>query len=196
MFLPYSSPNMWTTQAMVALWQPCPWFVDSLIYILSKIFSSSSTPRSQKSGQLPSHRHEDVVYLQYIYGISFFVTFLSHVSTVSLMLFSKNPDHSFSHMFLHPTSHASTDMTLVQGMLAIFQADFWIIFASSVLWAYLAILDAKRVGLSDVNVWTAGVMLAFGSVLVGPGAVVAGVWYWREGRMVEAEEKMEKEKTR
>ena len=59
--------------------------------------------------------------------------------------------------------------------LAIFQADFWIIFASSVLWAYLAILDAKRVGLTDVNVWMAGVLLVVESVLVGPGAVVSGV---------------------
>jgi hypothetical protein len=109
-----------------------------------------------------------------------------------MMLFSANPAHSFTHMFLHPTSHSSAEMTLVQGMLAIFQADFWIIFASSVLWAHLAILDAKRVGLTDVNVWMAGVLLVLETVLVGPGAVVSGVWYWREGRMVDAEERKEK----
>ena len=193
MFLPYSSPNMWTTQAMVALWQPCPLYVDILIWVFSK-FSSSATTMSppHQQGIKRSSRDADIPYLTRIYISSCLVTAVSHLTILYLTLFSSNPSYSFKRMFLHPTSHSSTSMSLVQGIHAIFQADFWIIFAGSLIWAFLGVWDLKRVGNTEVSLWAAGGMMVVGAVLVGPGAVVAGVWCWREGRLAGAEGEGEK----
>jgi hypothetical protein len=186
-FIPYSAPDMWTTQAAVAFWQPSPWYVDILIWVFSKLYSGGST--TDRSSQ---NRNTDVPYLSRIYLTSFLVTGILHLFIIYLVVFSPNPQHSFSHMLLEPILYPSTQTSLVQGIYGIFLADFWIIFASSLFWAYLAIWDLKRVRLADVNMWTAGTLIVIGTVAVGPGAVVTAVWYWRENRCVEGEKEKEK----
>ncbi|ETI28353.1 hypothetical protein G647_00802 [Cladophialophora carrionii CBS 160.54] len=190
-FLPYSAPDMWTTQAAVAFWQPSPWYVDILIWVFAKLYSGRSSTKSS-----PSNRNSDILHLNRIYLTSFLVTGMLHLFIIYLILFSPNSEHSFSHMFLDPFSYSSTQMSMVQGMHGIFLADFWIIFASSLLWAYLALWDLKRVKLADVNLWSVGILLAIGTVAVGPGAVVTGVWYWREKQLTGQEKEKEKEKAR
>ncbi|KIW73136.1 hypothetical protein PV04_01277 [Phialophora macrospora] len=186
-FLPYSAPDMWTTQAVVAFWQASPWYVDILICVFSKLYSGGSTTASSSQ-----NRNSDIPYLSRIFLTSFLVTGILHLFIVYLVVFSPDPQHSFSHMFLGPILYPSTQTSMVQGMHGIFLADFWIIFASSLVWAYLAIWDLKRVRLADVNLWTAGLLVVVGSVAVGPGALLTAVWYWRETRLI----KVEKEKER
>ncbi len=62
----------------------------------------------------------------------------------------------------------------------IFQVDFWIISAASLVWAYLAVWDLKRIGKTDVSLIQTTAAILLGSIVVGPAAAVTGVWYWRE----------------
>ena len=71
-------------------------------------------------------------------------------------------------------------MSLVQGLHLIFLWDFWIIFFASLVWTYLSIWDLKRVGKTDVSLLQGLALLLGGTIVVGPAATVAGVWYWRE----------------
>ncbi|OAP57534.1 hypothetical protein AYL99_08272 [Fonsecaea erecta] len=191
MFLPYSAPDLWTTQAMVALWQPSPWYVDALVGLLARFYSGSVSgtivrPKEEQE-QKASSRHNDVRYLNRIYTVSFAVAALSHAAVVLICLFSPDPQHSFQHMFLPPAA-ADVQASLVQGIHGIFQADYWIIFGASLAWAYLAIWDLKRAGLRhDVNLGTALGAMALGCVVLGPAATVTLVWWWREGVLVAAE---------
>ncbi|EXJ70237.1 uncharacterized protein A1O5_06305 [Cladophialophora psammophila CBS 110553] len=193
MFLPYSAPDLWTTQAMVALWQPCPGYVDALLWLLSKVYSHAGSSQGHAAAAAQQAKHEkasstqeadDVRYLNTVYTVSFAVAALSHVAVVLTCLFSSDSQHSFEHMFL-PPSAGEVQLSLVQGIHGIFQADFWIIFAASAVWAYLAIWDLKRVGLKkDINLGTALVGLVLGCVALGPAATITLVWWWREGVMV------------
>ena len=79
-------------------------------------------------------------------------------------------------------------MTMVQGMHLIFQVDYWIIFGASLVWAFQAVYDLKRLGRTDVSLWaTAGLMVG-GTLLNGPGTVITAVWWWREGKLAEGKE--------
>jgi hypothetical protein len=190
LYLPYSAPDMWTTQAMIILWQPSPWFVDILTWTLSKLFSDKSTAHSTVT---TGTRAADLSFLRNIYAAAILVTTSMHFWIVYLCTFSPNPEHSFRRLFLHPTGYRPVEMSLAQGLHAIFQADFWIIFAASVAWAYLAVLDLQRVGIAkNTSLVGMAVSMMLGSLVIGPGAVVAAVWWWREGRMAEAEERIEK----
>ncbi|OQV04581.1 hypothetical protein CLAIMM_09441 [Cladophialophora immunda] len=187
MFLPYSAPDLWTTQAMVAFWQPSPWYVDGLLWLLPKFYPGGASTTHARAKQEKASGHDDIGYLNTVYMVSFAVAALSHVAVMSTCLLSSNPQHSFQHMFLPPSAdgvHAS----LVQGIHGIFQADYWIIFAASVAWAYLAIWDLKRAGLKrDVGLGAALAAMVLGCVVLGPAATVTLVWWWREGVLVAAE---------
>lgn len=178
MFLPYSDENLWTTQAMVALWQPCPWFVDALLWLFSMACSGTETPKQQKKSL-----SGDIEYLDSIYSVAFVVAALSHVGTALVCLVSNDPQHSFSYVFMMRSS--TEEISLVQGMHAIFKADFWIIFVASLVWAFLAVWDCKRSGLAEISLGQAALAILIGAILVGPAATVTGVWYWREHIMVE-----------
>ncbi|KIX06405.1 uncharacterized protein Z518_04381 [Rhinocladiella mackenziei CBS 650.93] len=173
MFLPYSDTDHWTTQAMVALWQPCPWFVDALGWVLSIVYSSMDSQTPQKQASLL-----DIAYLDTIYTVAFVVSALSHIGTLLVCLLSGDPQHSFNHIFF--SRSGIREPSLTEGLRAIFQADFWIIFASSLVWAFLAIWDLKRIAKTEVSLSAAVAALLLGSVCVGPAAAVAAVWYWRE----------------
>lgn len=190
-FLPYSAPHLWTTQAAVALWQPCPWFVDGLLWLLASLLSVSSSPQTTTPvGRGPKGRKKtappDLAYLDTLYAVAFTVAAFAHVASMLTCLLSANSAQlSFAHVFLIQSGGGELSMT--QGMHAIFQADFWIIFASSLIWAFVAAWDLKRLGKTDVSLATVFVAILVGSVLVGPAATLAGVWHWREHVMVAEE---------
>ncbi|EXJ92529.1 hypothetical protein A1O3_01081 [Capronia epimyces CBS 606.96] len=179
MFLPYSDSDLWTTQAMIALWQPSPWFVNAILWILSTFYGSMD---SQTAGQESSLR--DMKYLDSTYMVVFLVSVISHFGTVLVCLLSDDPQHSFSHAFVPHVRHVEPNLT--EGLHAIFQYDFWIIFAASLLWIWLAVWDLKRVGKTNASLSRAALLILFGTIAVGPAATIVGVWYWREHVMAKA----------
>src|SRR5690349_294739 len=61
LYVPYG--NVFTTQGVVALWQPSPWMVNILLVALSTVFSAGQS--SLKQG--PEGTTADVKYLQRVY---------------------------------------------------------------------------------------------------------------------------------
>ncbi|MBV35867.1 MAG: hypothetical protein CMP47_10535 [Rickettsiales bacterium] len=173
MFFPYSEKNYWTTQGMVALWQPSPWFVNAILWACSSFYASSGSEAEDTVAPLV-----DVKYLGSIYSVALIVSAISHVATMSVCLFSGDLQHSFSHVFV-PGS-LTNDTPLFDALRMIFQVDFWIISAASLVWAYLAVWDLKRIGKTDVSLIQTTAAILLGSIVVGPAAAVTGVWYWRE----------------
>jgi hypothetical protein len=178
MFLPYSDENLWTTQGMVAFWQPCPWYVNAVLWVLSNFYAASATQDNRTKAPL-----RDVDYLGPAYKVAILVPAVTHIGTMFVCLLSNDPQHSFSHVFIPGLVTVETNLT--EALLWIFQIDFWIIFASSLAWAYLAMWDLKRTGATDVSLARAGVAILVGTIAVGPGATLAGVGYWREHAMAE-----------
>ena len=74
---------------------------------------------------------------------------------------------------------------LTEAMHFIFQVDWVVIFAASLVWCVQAIWDLRLMGKTDVGVGKGIMMVALGSLLLGPGAVIALVWLWREDKLVE-----------
>jgi len=175
MFLPYSDANLWTTQGMIALWQPCPFFVNVILWALSTVNASLDASTEESKPSLG-----DVEYLGSTYTVVFVVSALTHMGTVLVCLMSSDPHHSFGNVFL-PRSSDAPSLTAALG--GIFQVDFWIIFAASLAWACLAVWDLKRLGKTDISLGKVAALMAAGTVAVGPAATVTGVWYWREHAM-------------
>lgn len=184
LFLPDSDPEQKLRQFLVFFWQPCPLYVNGLLFVLSRVFSSpSDTPRAvEKKGASTATTVQDVKYLNSLYIVAFAVTAAAHFATFYIILTSTEPQHSFTHVFVKPYDWGQSGVT--KGLHAVFQADYWIIFLATLIWAYLAIWDLKRGRKTDVSLITAFLMIVIGSVVVGPAAVLAGVWYWRENVMV------------
>lgn len=187
LFLPDSDPEQKLRQFLVFLWQPSPLYVNGLLSILSRVFASSNTNtpalvEARKGTATVQEQNQDVKYLNSIYTVAFVATAAAHLATFYVMLTSTDPQHSFTHVFVKPHDWGQSGVT--KGLHAIFQADYWIIFLASLVWAYLAVWDLKRGGKTDVSLFTAAVLIVVGSAVVGPAAALAGVWYWRENVMV------------
>ncbi|KAF5555913.1 zeaxanthin epoxidase chloroplastic [Fusarium mexicanum] len=59
----------------------------------------------------------------------------------------------------------------------------FVYFLASYVWTVQAVWDLNRVGRANMNLFTASLCILLAFVSLGPGAVVAGVWYIREHAM-------------
>jgi len=179
LFLKDSSPELKMTQFLIFFWQPTPLFVNVILSVLSRFFySSNPAPKKGESGSST----QDVTYLNTTYITTFIVTAAAHIATFYVVLTSTDPHHSFTHVFVNPHDWGQSGVT--RGIHGVFQVDYWIIFLASLVWACLAVWDMRRVGKTNVSLVTSGALIVIGTILVGPAAVLAGVWYWRENLMV------------
>ncbi|EXJ70477.1 uncharacterized protein A1O5_06546 [Cladophialophora psammophila CBS 110553] len=71
-------------------------------------------------------------------------------------------------------------LDLVTGTRLLFQADEIACFAAAVLWLAFLTRDLKEAEMASIS-WLKAIALAIaGTYLLGPGAVVALTWWWRE----------------
>ncbi|KEF58274.1 uncharacterized protein A1O9_06200 [Exophiala aquamarina CBS 119918] len=179
LFINDSDPEQKRKQFLIFVWQPTPLYVNGILLLLSRFLSSGSPAPAKKESASSA---PDVKYLNTIYVAAFTATAAAHIATFYIILTSADPQHSFTHVFVKPHEWGQSGVT--KGLHAVFQADYWIIFLASLVWAYLAVLDLRRLGKTNVSLFTSGTLIVIGSVAVGPAAVLAGVWYWRESVMV------------
>lgn len=180
LFLDDPDPEQKMRQFLVFFWQPTPLYVNVILFLLSKLFGSGN-PAPKKGGNTsPTH---DVKYLNALYVVAFAVTAVAHIAAFYVVFTSTDPQHSFTHVFVKPHDWGQSGVT--KGLHAVFQADYWIIFIASLVWAYLAVCDLRRGGKTDVSRFQSAALIIIGSIVVGPAATLAGVWYWRENVMVQ-----------
>lgn len=179
LYIPHDT--VFTTQALVAFWQPTPIFVNILLLAFSEFFSIGyKDPKPSVEGTT-----DDVKYLQRVYLASFVVGAVSHWFTIAACLgfVSSDPNLSFFHAIwpnLDLMMGNRPPTGLYEGLHYIFQMDYWFIFGSSLIWAYLTILDTNRVARAYVAPIKALAVMSLNTVIFGPAATVAAIWYSRE----------------
>ncbi|KAJ9620426.1 hypothetical protein H2204_012273 [Knufia peltigerae] len=181
MFLPYSQEDYWTTQFMIALWQPSPWFVNAIRWVLSKFYAKEQPGGVEDENGSEDHP-ADLDYLGTIYRMTFVVSAVTHIATMAICFFSTRPEYSFRQVFI--PGEITTDTSLSEALRMIFQVDFWIIFSAALVWALFAVWELKRVGLTDVGLLNNAVTMVVQAIIFGPAATTARFWSWREYMMI------------
>ena len=169
LFWPWKDIN--TVQLVIALWQPAPLFPILLLAVLPKILSSSSTKIATGD--------DSTAQLRRLYAFTGLVTACVHIGVLYAVYTSSNPEVSFERVFIPVIVRGRIDPS--KGLAFIFQIDFWIIFGASLLWAWQAVFDLRLIGVTNASPLQAAILILITSVVLGPGAAICGVWYWREG---------------
>jgi hypothetical protein len=172
-YFPWKDADLSFTQGIIAFWQLSPLLVNMLLFSPS-IFH-------QKPINQATPPQDDVKYLNRVYITSFIVSAITHIGTLFLTLTSTTEEVSFNRAIgLVPVSET---MSMTDALLYIFQVDFWLFSLAVLGGSYITLWDLKRAGKTDLSMFKSFVVIVISSVLVGPGATVAGVWYVRESIM-------------
>ena len=172
MFQPFQS--IWTQQFMVALWQPSPLFVNAIWWLLPIVFPSKGSASAKRVSS------NDKGHLKPVYLTATVISATVHIAVLATCLRSENAELSLWNVFV-ATKWEKRPMS--QALHFIFQIDFWIIFAASILFCYVAIFDLTATRMIDVGMIKPIGLLTLCTVLLGPGAALSAFWYWREGRL-------------
>ncbi|KAI9745064.1 MAG: hypothetical protein M1818_001342 [Claussenomyces sp. TS43310] len=178
MFMPWKDPA--TIQNFEALWQPSPMFVPLLTVIFALIYSWRN-PQKDHLTPLASDEPEDLPYLKRIYIVTGILGVMLHLGVMIQLLTSTDPEHTLSSVFV-PDFRAEAK-TLGEGLRSLFMADFWGFYVASYVWCCSAVWDLKRVGRTNVHTGKASAGILLANFILGPGATMSGLWYWRETAM-------------
>jgi len=181
MYWPWN--NIVLKQNLTAFWQFAPLIVNVLMWIFAFAFSMSAVTAEKESPKAPA----DLKHLNRIYLFAGLIPAINHITTLLLCITSSNPQLSLRYVFLPISTPRLTSPTL--DLHYIFQCDEWWSFGPSLLWCWLAVFDVQRLNgsLSVLGMAKAGWRIAAGAVVLGPGATMATVWWWREEMLVRLE---------
>jgi len=169
-----NDPGLSIKQALIALWQPTPLFVNALLLVVPLVFGAVA---SQPEGETADR---DATFVKDLYRTCMVVSGSAHV--IMLSHFGVLDAHvSFARVFLpHPERLPGS---AAETLHFIFQWDYLIIFTASLLWACVAIYDLSVIERFKLNLaWLMAAIVA-GSVVFGPATTVAFAFMWREERM-------------
>lgn len=115
--------------------------------------------------------------LKTMYLITGLIAAAVHLTVVFNCITSK--DLSLASIFL-PSSDSFTPKDIGHGVFIFFQYDFLLCTLGFLIWGSVTMWDLYRFGLSSISplVAVGGILAA--SAVLGPGATIAGVWFWRE----------------
>ncbi|KAJ5841870.1 hypothetical protein N7534_011700 [Penicillium rubens] len=167
-----------TRQVFIVLWQPAPVYVVILTQIFSRIITliGSDTPAKADSAA-ESNYNRDIPHLQTLYAVAGCVSACFHVAM--LLSWAALGTDFITKAFIPSDAFAQVS-TLADGVFVFFQNDFLLVAAATLLWCLASVWDLYRLGVCNVSWQMALTGLITGSVVIGPGATVAAVWYWRE----------------
>lgn len=178
-YLPYDDWSL--TQAFIAVWQPAPLFVNLLLVVFTWAYTDGAgdtlhSIMSTSGGLKP---------LQQVYAFALLVAAAAHWALLAICFLASDARLSLQHVLLPDRQlfvGESINPTLPEGLMYIFQWDYLIIAAAMLVLAYMVALDARDT--HPQNTSSPGRILGFlcvGSIMLGPTATVAAVWYRREG---------------
>lgn len=190
LYIPWGDLSI--TQNLTALWQIAPALPNVLLLVLVPLLSPSLSSTGPESGTSTTR---DVRHLKRIYLVIGIASTITQLATWYICLTSTNPQLSLSYVFL--PNKALWKESAALGLHYIFQWDFWIIYASSLAWCWLVVMDALTKLRGRVYLYQR--VLAAGNILLvtlvaGPGTALALVWNAREETMLEIEQAAQKPK--
>lgn len=177
LFIPWDDP--FTLQNIESFWQMSPMLVPLMCNILARFHSSQ---RSKAIIQQPRKANEpfpDLAPLKRLYIFTGLLGMLFHVYCVVEVIY--DPDLTLSTVFW--PDFVTQEKTLGEGVKFMFLIDVWALEVATYIWSCQAVWDLKRVGRTDTDIPKAAALIAVGTVVIGPGATICAVWYWREVRL-------------
>jgi hypothetical protein len=175
MFLPWKDLN--TVQNFESLWQLSPMFVPLLCNTFGSLYA-----RKHNIVQVPRQAKQtfpDLPHLKKLYVITGALGLVLHFYCLTKILSS--PDLSLASVFW--PDFTPQPKALGEGLRSLFLADFWGFEVATYGWLCMAVWDLKRMGRINMDVGKASVFIALGSLIIGPGATMSAVWYWRESAL-------------
>lgn len=175
MFLPWKDPN--TIQSFEALWQVSPMLVQLICGVLGYSYAKRHNlkPVSPTAKQV----FKDIVHLKKLYTISGVMGLVLHVYCFARIISSS--DISLKSVFWPDFS--VQPKTFGEGLRVLFLTDFWGFHVATYAWLCMAVWDVKRMGRTAVDVGKTSAVIALGNFVIGPGATMSAVWYWRESAL-------------
>ncbi|KAH8703854.1 FAD-binding domain-containing protein [Talaromyces proteolyticus] len=175
MFIPWGDPDV--LQNFEALWQVSPMLVPTFCIILGYYYKKThSIPKTARTAK---QTFPDLPHLKKLYIVTGVLGLLLHVYSVAKIVLS--PNLTLASVFW--PDFRGQAKPLGEGLRALFLTDFWGFYIATYGWLCMAVWDLKRVGRTTVNVWKASALIALGNFIIGPGATMSAVWYWRESAL-------------
>ncbi|KAF7557439.1 hypothetical protein G7Z17_g749 [Cylindrodendrum hubeiense] len=175
MFFPWGSSE--AAQYTETFWQPSPIYVPLLSTALGAVYRFLNPDRpGEKTCPRAKDKPADVALLKQVYAVTGILGVLLHW----YVLFGTLNSHYVSLVSVFVPDFSLYPMPLADGAHNIFLVDFWGFVVASYVWCVAAVWDLKRVGRTTANVTKAGLVILAAHFLLGPGAAMSAVWYWRE----------------
>lgn len=175
MYIPWKDPN--TIQNFSSLWQISPVLVPLICTMLGRFYAKNN--KVERGSPMAAETFADLAPLKRLYTITGILGLLLHVYCLSKIISS--PDMTLASVFWPDFS--TGPKAFGEGLRLIFLTDLWGFYAATYCWLCMAVWDMKRVGRTAVNVKKASALICLGSLIVGPGATMSAVWYWRETKL-------------
>ena len=155
-------------QTIVGYFQMTPLALTALHYVLSRVL------RSSKSTRFTS----DLLWIRGALAFAGFASSISHIYALASALFSSRIHRSIYWGISNADVSAAGVDKLALGAAFFLQWDLAIIYISTVIWGAFLVREK-----ADVNIAGLALGLVMMSALLGPGAMMSFVFYWRESRI-------------
>lgn len=162
--------NIVTLQGVVAFWQIAPFLVNMLWLPFSYLSPKAKDSRS-------AVRRNELGYLNVVHVASALVSALAHWYLLALFITSDDPTLSLRFVFV---PRIPTSPTFTTALHFIFQVDFLGIAATTTVACFQVMLELMALGQADFGPVTAVISIMVHTILLGPGATLGAVWWWRE----------------
>ncbi|KAK4942872.1 hypothetical protein LTR10_017448 [Elasticomyces elasticus] len=175
-FAMYFTPDLDQRLQINVMWQVFPFFTVVFHYLLRKL-TVSDTTRVDRLYNV----HADLPYVRFaVYTLSAisaltfnWVRFTSTASIASLMI----PDWNVVNALLRAEP---VGLDFPAATKVFLQVDEVVCFGAAFVWLALLVRDLKKAEMTTTAWWKIVVSGGVGTVLIGPGAVVALAWLWRD----------------
>jgi len=177
--LMYAYKDLYTQQGLIAFWQITPFLVNVLLALFTRWFGPTIAAPSKTGKTNPSDK--DALYIKTLYGICLIISMLSHFAMLYCCVVLSTQPQILVKTFIPEL--AKLNESTGNFLHYMFQVDYLIIFASSLLWAVVAVEDMRRAGKAEVSLVQLLVVVTLGTIVIGPAATTVAIWWWRENKM-------------
>ncbi|KAK4956217.1 hypothetical protein LTR10_005738 [Elasticomyces elasticus] len=178
LFLPWNDPFI--LQNIESFWQISPLLVPLLCTVLA-FFHPSQRAGAVQQPRKANGSCQDLDSLKRLYIIAGVGGALFHMYCVGKVI--HDPELTLPSVFWPDFS--TQEKTLGEGVKFMFLIDVWALELATYIWSCQAVWDLKRVARTDADIPKAMALIAAGTVILGPGAAICAVWYWRETRLAQ-----------